>query len=659
MQSMDNAIVRYGGQGLLPIKQQFHAGPISADLMEDGSLRYIMFGGKEIARSIYSAFRDENWGTVPVSLDSFDIRQDHSSFTVIFHAVHKTEQIHFEWDGTISGDSEGTIRYSMKGTAHNDFLKNRLGFCILNPLEVAGTPVQVETDEGIVSDEFAKLITPHDPFTHMKSMTYPLDDQTSVSILFEGDLFHTEDQRNWTDASYKTFCTPLDIPYPVKVNKGDSVSQVITIQVTAKQSQASVFLENKPEITVGATSIGKLPALGTWFAPLNRQAGDNEIERLRALHLSQLRVQLNLLQPGWASVLRNAVDAALKLKISLQVEALTDNQELGLRALITLIHEENMPVVQLSPFPEGYNEDEKVKTKCELSGSPYRACQFTTKRTMAEQARKWLDHFGLKISVGGGSRTNFTEFNRSVLPLELLDVAEYAMQPQTHAFDVASITETLEVQELTVKTAKSIIAEYALPLHINSVTFKWRINPYATSDDGVKVERQDQIDPRLHSLFGAGWTIGSIHRITSENVVRSINYYEHAGVLGLMDDGGQLLFPVYHVLAQIAEFSDADILPVQINTSKKIEGFAVKKDFRIRIFLANLENDSKTIELHLPSSFRSQWNLKILDENNYSTMMQYPKQWSQEETKLESCEDILELSLSPFAVAVLDGKTES
>ena len=29
-----------------------------------------------------------------------------------------------------------------------------------------------------------------------------------------GDVFEMEDQRNWTDASFKTYCTPLRQPFP-------------------------------------------------------------------------------------------------------------------------------------------------------------------------------------------------------------------------------------------------------------------------------------------------------------------------------------------------------------------------------------------------------------------------------------------------------------
>lgn len=40
-----------------------------------------------------------------------------------------------------------------------------------------------------------------------------------------------EDQRNWTDASYKTFCTPLHLPYPVRVRKGVRIDQAVELGI--------------------------------------------------------------------------------------------------------------------------------------------------------------------------------------------------------------------------------------------------------------------------------------------------------------------------------------------------------------------------------------------------------------------------------------------
>ena len=36
-------------------------------------------------------------------------------------------------------------------------------------------------------------------------------DGATVDIVFGGEIFEMEDQRNWSDASYKTYCVPLGL----------------------------------------------------------------------------------------------------------------------------------------------------------------------------------------------------------------------------------------------------------------------------------------------------------------------------------------------------------------------------------------------------------------------------------------------------------------
>ena len=86
------------------------------------------------------------------------------------------------------------------------------------PSDLAGTPARTETPEGPVEGVFLDFISPHQPFFDMLSISHPAGNGAEATIRFEGDLFEMEDQHNWTDASYKTYSTPLRIPYPVEVD---------------------------------------------------------------------------------------------------------------------------------------------------------------------------------------------------------------------------------------------------------------------------------------------------------------------------------------------------------------------------------------------------------------------------------------------------------
>ena len=90
-------------------------------------------------------------------------------------------------------------------------------------MELAGVHATVETPDGTVEGLFPDLISPHQPFIDMQSIAHPTAGG-EVVIRFEGDLWEMEDQRNWTDASYKTYSTPLRLPYPVEIREGETVS---------------------------------------------------------------------------------------------------------------------------------------------------------------------------------------------------------------------------------------------------------------------------------------------------------------------------------------------------------------------------------------------------------------------------------------------------
>src|SRR5207253_715246 len=96
-----------------------------------------------------------------------------------------------------------------------------------------GIPCEVQTvDGGTTSSSFPKLISPHQPFLNVRSITHEVVPGVHAEVSFEGDIFETEDQRNWSDASYKTYSTPLSLPKPVEVPTGTHIRQAVTIRLT-------------------------------------------------------------------------------------------------------------------------------------------------------------------------------------------------------------------------------------------------------------------------------------------------------------------------------------------------------------------------------------------------------------------------------------------
>ena len=93
-------------------------------------------------------------------------------------------------------------------------------------------------------------------------------------------------------------------------------------------------------------------------------------------------------------------------------------------------------------------------------------------------AREQLAGYDPAALIGGGTNANFTELNRARPPVEALDLLCYSINPQVHAFDNASLAETLAAQAATVASARQFAG--GLPLAITPVTLRPRFNPNAT-----------------------------------------------------------------------------------------------------------------------------------------------------------------------------------
>ncbi|MBV8706186.1 MAG: hypothetical protein JO028_03270, partial [Acidobacteriaceae bacterium] len=87
------------------------AGPLSAQY-RDGSLRHIRFGDREVLRQVYMAVRDRNWETVPALVFGEAVENGSDYFKIRFEAEHQSEEVHFVWSGTITGERDGSIRWT-------------------------------------------------------------------------------------------------------------------------------------------------------------------------------------------------------------------------------------------------------------------------------------------------------------------------------------------------------------------------------------------------------------------------------------------------------------------------------------------------------------------------------------------------------------------
>lgn len=91
-------------------------------------------------------------------------------------------------------------------------------------------------DKTTYTAAFPDLISPYQPFTEIKKMICEIKEGIKIALSFEGDTFETEDQRNWSDSSFKTYSTPLNISFPVTINKGDHIEQKVQMKIMGEDA---------------------------------------------------------------------------------------------------------------------------------------------------------------------------------------------------------------------------------------------------------------------------------------------------------------------------------------------------------------------------------------------------------------------------------------
>jgi hypothetical protein len=212
--------------------------PFSFDFAPDrGAVGDLTVAERRAATEIYPAVRDAHWGTLPFNRQAWRIEHTRDDrFTLEWSAcamANGREVVDLMLTVTQRADE---LRYALTFRADVDFETCRTGFCVHHcPDELAGMPVRITHPNGTHTDgRFPRLISPHQPFFDIAAITHHLG-TAEVTFAFEGEVFEMEDQRNWSDFSYKTYSGPLSQPRPYLLRKGESHTQVVTIRAAARE----------------------------------------------------------------------------------------------------------------------------------------------------------------------------------------------------------------------------------------------------------------------------------------------------------------------------------------------------------------------------------------------------------------------------------------
>ena len=261
-----------------------------------------------------------------------------------------------------------------------------------------------------------------------------------------------------------------------------------------------------------------------------------------------------------------------------------------------------------------------------------------------------------------GTNAFFVELNRQRPEVDSQALPCFSITPQVHAFDQSTLIENLAGQAAALESARQWTPRAVV---ISPITLRGRFNPDAAGGDAPETggTLPAPVDVRQMSLFGAGWTLGSIAQLAVQQGLHSLTYFETTGWRGIMETehGSPLpelfrsvpgmVFPIYHVLAEMADFNR--LAPTHSSHPLQVGGLTLlDAQDRRRILVANFLGETQDIKIETgtcPARVRS------LDEQTAETALLDPETFrNQAGETVVAVAGQIELRLLPYALAVVD-----
>lgn len=466
------------------------AGPWCADL--DGlDLRYLRLAGREVVRRVAFVVRDTSWGTLTPTVTDQQLDVDDDCFVVRSQARYDRDGSDLSATIVATGLTDGTLTYDVDARAQQDFTTNRIGLVLLHPVTLAGLPVQLTTQAGLVDREMPQTVAPQPVgprglegvFEPFSAMTITLADGVRLRHEFDGEIFELEDQRNWADGSFKTYAPPLSRGWPMRLGAAQSFRQRLTIRVEGRPGHSPARV---PRIDLPAVQdFRSLPRIGFGVdvAAVGQPGHEVPVGALAAMRPAHLLVDVGPdgLLPEHQPITTVADRAGAKLEVSVVIPAGASLR--GFRPPAT-------PVARFIVAPTGGEQPEGLGATDDLAG------RLTSTLPQRLQA----------TPVFAGTTGPFASLNRRWPSPDSFDGVAFPVSPQVHASDDDSLFENLDGLVDMVRTAAAVAADSRVAVTPVSLL------PPTPDSTGLRVYPHD---PRESTLLGCSWTLGAISRLVA------------------------------------------------------------------------------------------------------------------------------------------------
>jgi hypothetical protein len=474
---MSNLLELYGTDEPLRVRRQLTAGPLTA-ILEAGQLRDIRWHGVEVLRGIAWLVRDAGWRTLVPVLGEPLITQTPTGFEVRYRGHCADDVGRFTLEATIAGRTEGELSFSALARIESDLTTNRTGFVVLHPDTAAGLPLKIlHPDGSIALTTFPTRIMPDQPAFEIAALTHQ-DRGITARVSFDGGIFEMEDQRNWLDASFKTYVRPLRLPKPYLLTAGSVDRQSVILRLNGRPAAADT--KATPACRSGIATMPQL-WLRTW-------PGADLPDMVPPDLANGLIVRADLSNPA-SSEVATAAALAKRNGWPFGVEVLLPLRDPGAEAASIMRMISDFSVERL--LVAGLR-DQKSRPSNTLPDGEWPL-------EVLVSALRHLEFGGL---IGAGTPAFFTEFNRNPPPTS--DFAWFSGSAVVHAADDTSVFETAGVLPAALESAMALVP--GTPMFPGPLAIAPAVSPYAPSladnADGKRICMAAK-DPRHRAAFGA------------------------------------------------------------------------------------------------------------------------------------------------------------
>lgn len=569
------------------------------------AIRNITYQGCQIIDLLYTAIRPWDWSTLDPDEHNEVIEKsaDNCLITITDKYANKLLSI-----TKLNLQAGGKFHISYELQAAVQYEINRWGVCFcLNTADWMGASVHSsKSDYTLLSEIEPQRVADgviQGLFPAADEFHFVAKDQRSIRVKSIGKVLEAEDQRNWTDNTYKIYSGSLAEARPFKIESSNIWKQQVEFEVSA----AGTTTIDPAQINV--QEISALPRIGVQFNVDSILAQDELDRALTILDIDHLRINEE-------SLTGQKIATTSKSGLLLEAALLSSNQGEDLHREIEHLS---------SRVPAG------------------------SRLLIQRDGRKLVEAKDLPANVSlnsyiPGSDAYLVDLHRD--QLDFGNNVSYSMVPTVHSIDSESIFKTLYTQQESIEYVKKNIAPQ---VSISPITLSTRGNPETGHSRQQRINfANPAIALQIRGIEAAAWTLGSIFALASADAF-SGTWHELFGDYGIIysENGSTKFSPTFHALAALGAHH-ANEMTIATNHERSWIGFEDQQGRKMLV--ASLRPWNLEITAKVLTGYKTLQSLHREDCESASNIMDW---WSYTEKTPVSA--ALPLTLTPFEIALLRG----